>query len=831
MQNQNPSGDLKLYMIGNAHLDLAWLWRWEEAREEMLKTSRTVLQLMDQYPDFVYTCSQAAAYQWIEEADPELFEAIRTKVKEGRWRIAGGWWVQPDVNIPCGESYIRQALYGKRYFLEKFGVEVKTGYNVDSFGHHGQLPQLLTHCEMDHYVFFRPKPSEKVLPATVFWWQASDGSRVLACRPPFHYNTSAEAIDAHIELAAKKIELHVGSEMLFYGVGNHGGGPTRKNINSIRQMQKRKDLPQIIFSDPESFFADIKPRAHALKVVEDELEFHSRGCYSTHSDIKRWNRFLEFQLLFAEKVSALAELKSGKKVPVEKIRQAWQTVLFHQFHDILAGTSIPEVYADADQALTETLVDVAGIINASVLALTGATSRFITNQWIVFNPVAWERTEIISLTVYFRGEVSSVRLEDASGVEIPVQIYSRIFHPDNGSFIEISFAGVLPALGSKGYRAVPDERNEPDFEEKTIVSFETDFYHLTFDPQNGLIQKIYDKENDVQVLAEPGNRLVVLNDPWDAWGHDVREFRDEIGSFRLNGDVTLEEDGAAFAKIRVDSRYGNSTARQTIYLYKHLRRIDFELFVDWQEQSKMLKVAFPINLTEFEGTFESPYGSVKRPVIGTEEPLQRWMDISGIYEGENNVEKAYGVSLLNDSKYGGDIKNSEMRLTILRSPVFAKEYHRLPQDLTGLAFMDQGEQKVRYSLIPHANGWEEAHIVRAAYAFNSRPETYWLQGELDAAEASYVKIDPENVVLTVFKKAENGQDWILRFYETEGRESLVSISLPVFSIRIEIPVHPHQVKSILVKEDGNQFTAVESSGMENPLEAGEEVCVTQICQE
>jgi len=818
-----------LRMIGNAHLDLAWLWKWDEAREEMINTSRTVLQLMKDYPDFVYTCSQAAAYKWVEDSDPALFAHIQEKIKEGRWKIVGGWWVQPDVNIPCGESLIRQALYGKLYFQEKFGVDVRTGYNVDSFGHTFQLPQILKHTGIENYVFFRPKPKEKILPGTLFWWQAPDGSCVLTARPRFHYNSSKEELDSRIAIMSRKMNPVVGDEMLFYGVGDHGGGPTRKNLDSILKSRKKQDTIEIIFSDPETFFETIRPKADSLKLVEDELQHHSTGCYTVHSDIKRWNRILEFQLLFAEKMAALAELKAGVPYPLKTLREAWQTLLFHQFHDILAGTSIPEVYDDAEEALTQTLFDLAQLIQTSIDALHSKTQPSSENQFLVFNPVAWRRKDVTVTQVFMPGTVSSIRIEDARGKEIPFQIQHMV-HSEEGTLIDLAIEDEFPSLGQKSYYMIPlDDEWSPE-EERPVSEIETDFYKVTFGEKTGLIQQIYDKENDVNILSGPGNRLLVIHDPWDTWGHDVNEYRDEIGSFQLKGPVVLEEDGPVYAKVRVDSGFGKSSAHQTIILYKHLRRIDFELAIDWQEQFKMLKLAFPIRLTEkeLEGTFEVPFGTIHRPLLGTEESLQRWMDVSGIYQKENEEEILYGVSLLNDSKYGGDILNSEIRLTILRSPIFAKHSHGIPDDYSDLDFIDQGEQTIRYSLVPHSGGWEEAHIAREAFAFNNLLHITKGFNRKFAADASYLNIIPENIVLTTFKKSEDGHGWILRVYESEGKAATVTVEMQILGISFELPIGPYQIKSVRIEKNGANYSVCECDGLEKKMDGKTAIIVKQL---
>ena len=806
-------------MIGNAHLDLAWLWRWEEAREEMIRTSQTVLQLMDEYPDFVYTCSQAAAYLWVEEKEPELFEKIKKKIQEGRWKIVGGWWVQPDVNIPSGESFIRQALYGKRYFREKFGVDVQTGYNVDSFGHTAQLPQILRHTGIVNYVFFRPKPNEKVLPSTLFRWQALDGTTVLASRPPFHYNSWAKELDSRIRLAVAEVDSHVGKEMLFYGVGDHGGGPTRENLESIlRQKKELAGRADILFSDPESFFEAVKGTQEKRPLVQGELQYHSRGCYSSHSDIKRWNRFLESFLYYAETVHSLSAILRFRRYPAELLEASWKTLLFHQFHDILAGTSIPAVYEDAEKQLTEALLDTTRSVESAAGDLFQAVSERATGTLLVFNPLAWQRKERMTARVHLPGEAAGLTAKDPQGNKIPIQIHEQTFHPDAGTFFEISWVDDVPALGWKTYTFEASPEPFPFVEKKPIDVAETDFYRVKFNAKTGWIDEIFDKENGVAILSGAGNRLLVLHDPYDTWGHDVNEFTQEIGYFEPVSPFVLDEDGPVFLKIHVDTRFGESTARQTIFLYKKMRRIDFELDLVWEEKFKMLKIAFPVNVHEYQATFEVPFGAVGRPAFGTEEPLQRWMDVSGYAKNDGTYEQAYGVALLNDSKYAGSIYLSEMRLTVLRSPIFAKHAHGIPEDLTGLEFLDQGEQKIRYALFPHAGNWKQANLAREAEAFNQAPKIFWRKKEAEPDLQSFLEITPGNVVLSAFKAWENGEGWVLRLYESTGSPTTALVRLLFWKKQFRLTLRAFEIKTVLLTKKNGGVVATEINGMEEFLE-------------
>ena len=282
-----------LHMIGNAHLDPVWLWRWQEGFQASKATFRSALDLLREHDDFVFTSSSAAFYAWLEQHDPAIFAEIKQRIAEARWQIVGGWWVQPDCNLPGGESFVRQALYGQRYFQSRFGVHATVGYNVDSFGHHAMLPQLLRKSGMDSYVFTRPAPHEKGLPGSVFWWEADDGSRVLAFRILYEYNSWGKHLEPFVRRTMAEAKTPHDTLMCFYGVGNHGGGPTRENLASIRHMNADPAFPNLIFSTPRAFFDALLAQNLPIPTVHDELHHHASGCYAAHSGVKRWNRQAE----------------------------------------------------------------------------------------------------------------------------------------------------------------------------------------------------------------------------------------------------------------------------------------------------------------------------------------------------------------------------------------------------------------------------------------------------------------------------------------------------------------------------------------------------------
>lgn len=740
---------LAVHMIANAHIDPVWLWRAEEGFRVAAGTCRSVLALMDEFPGLTFTRSSAAVYRWLEDNEPELFARIRQKVGEGRWAVVGGWWVQADCNIPCGESFVRQALYSKRYFREKLGVDVRVGYNVDSFGHAATLPQILSKCGLDYYCFFRPGPHEKELPTGSFVWQAADGSQVVACRPPHHYNSGTG--DLHDRIAQAAAQAPPGQEavMCFFGVGDHGGGPTRENVESILAC------PEALFSTPERYFTEGVPATASLPVVADELQHHARGCYTSHSEVKRLNRELESLLLTAERFATLAHEALGEEAHQGELAEAWQTVLFHQFHDILAGTSIPGAYEDvraelhrAREKATAVLFDALEAIGTRV-ATTGEGDPVV-----FFNPSGFERREVVEIQP----------TEEDRELVVLDQFFNEV--PSQWEDDHLVFPVWVPSLGYTTYHISP-ERGRRSYESGLKVSaevLENSLVRLGF--SGARLVSLFDKRSGVELLAEPGARLLVLDDPSDTWGHGVAAFRDELGAFGPYGGPEVVERGPVRAALRLPMRWGESSAELTFYLSEGMGRVDVCVVLDWHERHKFLKFAVPTALDEPTAAYEVPYGAIVRPANGEEEPLQRWLDLSGRVS-----ERPAGLALINDGKYGGDVLGSEMRLSLARSPIYAFHDPGKPEPGETYRYLDQGEQVIRLRLLPHDGPWEEAGVVQEAESLNCplyfRMET--IQDGQIAFYGSAVELRPSNLVLSVLKKAEAGEGLVVRFYESAGR--------------------------------------------------------------
>jgi alpha-mannosidase len=789
----------KLHMIGNAHIDPVWLWQWQEGFHEVKASFRSALDRMREYDDFIFASSSAAFYEWVEQSDPEMFAEIRQRVQEGRWGIVGGWWLQPDCNIPAGESFVRQALYGQRYFQQKFGRTARVGYNVDSFGHAGSLPQILRQSGLDYYVFMRPHPHEKGLPARLFWWESDDGSRVLTFRILHEYCTTGQDLEKHIRHCAGELNEPFAELMCFYGVGNHGGGPTRANIESILRLQQEPELPELIFSTPDRFFDCIEAQRLPLPVVHDELQQHATGCYAAHSGVKQWNRLAENRLLLAEKWSAVAAWETGQPYPAG-FAQAWKNVLFNQFHDILAGTSLEAAYDDARNLYGEALAIADRSLNYAVQSLAWQIHipfEESVKPIVVFNPHSWPAKVNVELEI--GGLAQGGGLVDEAGQPVPMQRVQS--WATSGGRYRISFVADLPPLGYRTYRVLP-QAEPPDVQplEASDTMMSNGRYRLSFDPESGAVTELVNLEHGFNLLLDAAAKPVVMADRSDTWSHNVYCFNEVAGTMQARR-VRLVAHGPVKAVIRVESVYNESRLIQDFTMYRELDPIDVGVTVDWREAHTALKLQFPLRLNLARVTYEVPYGRLERRVNGEEQPGQSWVDVSGV---EPDGRRPAGLSLLNDGKYSFDVLNKVLSLTVLRSPIYAHHIPFVPEPDVDYTYIDHGRQQFTYSLLPHEAGWETAGTAQRAAELNQPPvsliSTYRPDGQRPQTD-SFLRVEPENVLVTALKLAEDNDDLILRAFESNKTATAATIHLPHWNRRIETHFAPTEIKTFRIPRD------------------------------
>ncbi|MEU4565232.1 glycoside hydrolase family 38 C-terminal domain-containing protein [Micromonospora sp. NPDC023956] len=807
-----------LHMVGNAHIDAVWLWPWQEGYQEARATFRSAVQRIEEYPDFVFTCDSIGYLAWVEEHDPELFADLRRLVRAGRFEIVGGWWVEPDCNIPGGEGFVRHALYSQRFLADRFGVMATIGCNVDPFGQNATIPQLLTKSGMDGYAFMRPQPHEAALPGPTFWWHAADGSRVLAYRIPHEYCSPEGYLGTHVTKALAQLPHTTEPLMCFYGVGNHGGGPTRANIESIIDLDRSDQYPRLVFSTVRAFF-DAAAAGDDLPEYVGEIQPHGVGCYSAHSGIKQLIRQTEHALQAAEKWAAVADAVAGLPRVTDELEHAWRQVLLNHFHDTAAGTALPSAYEDARDQLGEARAIAARLHNRAVQSIShriGIPEEDRMTPLAVFNPHPWPVRATVEVEFGAALGLGAIVAVDAAGQHRPVQVARS--STLTGTRRRLVVPVQLPPLGYEVYRMYPDPAAaavEPAGDADTVL--ENDHLRVVVDPETGWLSSLHDKTRDVELVDDRAARrghAVVLDDPTDTWGHGVVSYRDVIGAF-TPVSVRRTEHGPVRQAVRVRSTYGASTLTEEFVLAADAPYLEVRVTVDWHERLRMLKLRFPTALADVTATHSIPYGHIERVPNGHEVVSHSWVDVSG-----TTADRPAGLSVLNDAKYGGDVVDGEIGITVLRSPAYAWHAPRpLPAD-DDYEVMDQGVQRFTYRLLPHSGDWRAAGTVRAAAELDQQPmallESYH-DGALPRRQSFAAVRDADNVLVTVVKRAEDDVDaFVVRGYETAGLPATATIELPLLGRTVTAAFGPHEIKTLLVPRHP-AMPVVETDLLERPV--------------
>ncbi len=750
-----------LHLVGHAHIDMNWLWVWNETLAVIRRDFETMTKLMAEFPAFHFSQSQAVTYKAIEKAYPDIFRQIQKYVERKQWEITASMWVEGDENMTSGEALVRQFLLGKRYIMKKFGVEPVVCWQPDLFGHVWTMPQIIKKCGSQYYFFMRcPKDG-----ITAFWWQGPDGSKVLAYHSP-NYNGTINNSIANFPLQLYQQEK-ISHYLHSYGVGDHGGGPTRRDIETILDLQQNPSMPTIKFDSVAGYFESLLASGAELPIVNDELQFIFPGCYTTHADIKLRNRRCENLFPVLEFFSLMAwpyELAYPEFI----LDQGWERTCFNHFHDILPGSGIHAAYQ-------ETLPITDGMIAAGEAALERSlrtiAEQINTNLYpdkkplIVFNPTNWDRTDVVQIRINLNA-AEYIELLDAQQQLIPCQLINRTSTESTLLFI----AERVPSMGYKTYwwakcRAAADFST--DLKSTSDYEFENQYYLLKIDPNSGNITSLTEKDNSREYIT-PGQKGNVFQlyyeKPGEMSAWVIGEI-ERIVKLTYPTRIDLLEKGPVRILLQVTYQHGNSEFIQQIALYSKMRRIDFPCYIDWyeqgtrQESSPMLKVCFPINMNpaEVTATFDIPFGHIVRPANGEEVPAQKWIDISN---------HQFGVSLLNDCKYGHNVNSNVMHLTLLRCSF---EPDQEP---------DQGAQRFTYALLPHADSWRECTTDREGLALNQPLRAVQVQpraGHLPP-EYSFISVSMPNVIISAMKKSEESDAIIFRFYESHGQATEVEFN-------------------------------------------------------
>jgi alpha-mannosidase len=841
-------GQATFHEVGNAHIDAAWLWPWTETVDVVRRTFGTALQLMNEYPVYCYTQSAAQYNEWLAEKYPELNAEIKRRIKEGRWEVVGGMWIEPDLNMPDGESQVRQLLVGKRWYLQNYGVDVRVGWNPDSFGYNWQLPQIYKKSGVDYFVTQKMSWNDtNQLPLKLFWWESPDGSKVLTYFPHGYGNTTLNPVRLSDDLAvARERSPGLLDMMDLYGVSDHGGGPTRAMLDEgFRRIELNHVNPRYEFGTALSWFTSTETQIApdsptwnyqsiakgykppdpvagkiAIPTWDSELYFeYHRGVYTTQANHKHNMRTAEEEMLNAEKWSSLAWL-DGRSYPGGELTEDWKKVLFNQFHDLAAGSGIGIIYKDAQKDYD--------VVRLSTNEISGDALKTIGEQVntrgegvpvLVFNPVGWERSGDVSVTLQLPEPASTVEIVDPAGgttepedasIDAKTGVATLTFHVDK-----------VPALGYKVIRIVAGKRGAAGVsaaasDQGATLELSDHDLHVAVDKKSGCITSIQLAGTEYLAKGACGNELQAFKDTpkdYDAWNIDPGTLDETPALLDSADSVELIGAKTDHPAIRITRSWQSSKFVQTISIPPDSGLVNIDNQFDWHERHVLLKAAFPLAATSDFATYEIPYGEIERATTRNnswekaqfEVPAMRWADLG---------DQKHGFSLLNKDKYGYDAVGNLLRLSLLRGPTWPD-----PD-------ADQGPHHFDYALYPHAGTWKDALTVRHGWEYDyplKAVATTAHTGPLPA-QHSFASVEPDDVVLTAVKKAEdqNGlgvNALIFRAYEWAGKDATAEFHVPpgatgatvtnlmeapegsaleVAGDEVHVPIHPYEILTIRV---------------------------------
>lgn len=759
-------------LVGHSHLDVVWLWTLRETRRKAGRTFSTILRLMEEFPEFRFSQSQPLLYALVKQDYPELYKQIKEVITAGRWEPIGAMWVEPDCQIAGGESLIRHIQWGRKFFREEFGIDVTNAWLPDSFGFSWSLPQILARSGVK--TFFTTKLSwndTNKFPHSTFLWKGIDGSKVLAHMPPV--GLEGQVAPGHLRKSWDEFphKEQLTDVLQTYGYGDGGGGPVPRDLHTIAHLRSMPGLPKTAIAGVREFFAELEPRAKELPEWNHELYLEKhRGTFSTQARIKKANRQSESLLYSAELLSVLAMLNGAKKYPQAELDKAWKRLLQNQFHDTLSGTIIQDAEQEAMAEFGKIRSATEGIIRSATSALVKTASKGQKEHRVsVLNTLPWPRKGYVACAIKSKEKYFTAL--DADGNPLEVQVIGR----GKGSVELLCYVESIPPLTGTTITIVPTDK-KPASEPWKVSSraLETPLYRIRLDSQ-GHFTSIHDKRLRREVLkkGQKGNQLLTYHDTpaeWEAWeldsGYegkriDLLKFRSlrvvEAGPLRMTIEIIRKSDRG-------------SVVRQLARFYHKSPLIEFATSAKWWESQILLKAAIPVNVNASRTRFEIQFGSIERPAkpktpedkAKFEVPVHSWSDMS---------DAKFGVSLLNDGKYGADVKESTLRLTLLRSPHYPHAID--PQKSRDRAVTDQGEHEFTYALWPHQGDWKRGETIRRAKEFN-HPLLVVANTETRNMPALLSSLPP-NVMIEAVKKAEENGDIIVRLYEAHGESTRTTI--------------------------------------------------------
>jgi len=828
----------RIHLICNAHLDPVWKWEWEEGLTEALSTFETAAELLEEDPGLIFNHNESVLYQWILEFRPDLFKRIQKLVANGRWHIAGGWYLQPDCNMPDGESFIRQILVGRRFFREHFGVEPRLAYNFDAFGHHGNLPQILRKAGYLGYVHFRPDAKSLDLPADLYQWEGIDGSRVLTYRPPFTWYGT----DNHEELRTR-IEDSVRGKQdgivgIFWGMGDHGGGATRQDLRVIHSLQRRHRA--VRHSTTDALLMDMESLGQTAPVWKGDLQRIFTGCYTSVAATKLSNRRSESLVQLAERHAAIAWWALKHPYPADKLERVWKDVLFNQFHDILPGSSTRRAMSGSYEIAGRAMKEAREITLKAQLALMAKSSRRKPLTVAVFNPHPFQAKFPVDLEymVAHRPILTrhvKARVTDNRGRRVPCQDETPGALATRFDWRKrVVFEAELPALGYAEFQIHLDTRKLTPAPPAILrpapaLAWDTPHVRFVLDPKTGLVRDLRRNPDKMPVLKKPAGILGVFRDDGDAWGTDRTSYDHQVGRFRLaspreaaelSGRLQLDavdpirviEDGVVRTVVECLFVYKKSTAAIRYAIYHERPEIEAEIRVIWNQPGLQIKWLWPTRFAGSDYLAEIPYGDITRRQDEGEHTHLRWLALASPSGG------ALGVAGIGPS--GHDVRKGEMRISLLRSAIYCHGSLHALQERVFHDYMDLGETRFRFSLLPTTRENLRAEMTRLTERLTLPPTAHVHfplgpspKNGLPAGE-SVLTLEGDGLEIGAVKRTEDARDLLVRVVERTGKVSTGRLILAGHPRPHPLTLQPYEIKSLRLSRTGKMQ---ECDLLEQPL--------------
>jgi alpha-mannosidase len=825
---EKPIGERKmrtLHLVCNAHLDPVWLWQWEEGAAEALSTFRTAADFCEAYDGFLFNHNEALLYEYIEEYDPDLFHRIEELVARGKWHIMGGWYLQPDCNMPAGESFVRQILHGRSYFLEKFHKVAATAVNFDPFGHSRGLVQVMVKSGYHSYLFCRPQQADCSLPADDFVWIGFDGSRIAAHRSSGHYLSQRGAA---AEKVKQWMDAHHGSStgLVLWGVGNHGGGPSRADLEALELLRRETRDWEIHHSLPESYFEDLQESSPSLPEVKKSLNPFAVGCYTSQIRVKQRHRRLENQLYATEKICSGAAVQGLLPYPQEQLREAARDLLFCQFHDILPGSAIEPAEEDALRRLDHGLEILSRVKLKAFFALCSGQARAREGKIpvLAYNPhphrVRGDFVCELQLPDQDRsGNRSAIEVFQA-GRRVPSQLEKESSHLAMDWRKRIVFHARLEPSAMNRFDCrvgapLPPETAARGIREDYL--FETEEITVRINGKTGLVDCY--RIGGADFLGPGAFSPVVRQDSPDPWGMTAHRFGPQIGCFELLSpeqaaelsgipgaglpgaglpSVRLVEDGEIRTVVEALFGYGRSFLHQRYCLPKHGRELTVEIRVIWNEKDRMLKWTLPCPWKSPRCIRQVVFGSEELPGSGEEGVFQKWALIA-------SEQEKLALSCINDGIYGLDFNGSTLSLSLLRSPAYSALPSagkvEMPQDRF-LPRIDQGEHRFTFWVCGGEIEERLGRVGREAAVHNEPPFLLAFHPSGSGKKVKpLIELHDPVIELTAFKQSHAGRDYILRLFEPTGKARETEIEIPAALIKRKLRLEAFEVKTYRLDEE------------------------------